>query len=312
MKFSGGWLWSSSMLGRGLYRMVKWEVVERNKSLVREEKLAPTGLARSLTGDYNLKLLLYKNKNHCVNVRGPTRLNIPLLLQDVQVLLGGYPNHCVHNRDPVIHNIQSSITLHHKIQHQLAVIITQSLNKIVLKCGCLNCQPLTPVGDTHRIVLKSRHIGLNCSLHVPRGHQSCCQVNVSIDEVRFETKGMTVVLDSLLQLSSFLEDIAQVGIRLSQHWVLLNGQSAEVGRPARQENIDCNRLRWHIFKPHHAWACLFQAGQGTVSVRVYPAVCNNNQQPLDTLSNSLQQLFDIFSLTTNELRAQHPLQWSRL
>ncbi len=95
-------------------------------------------------------------------------------------------------------------------------------------------------GLTHRIVLESGHVCLNCSLHVSCCHQSCCQVDVSIDEVWFETERMAVMLDGLLKLTPFLVNIAQVRVGFSQHGVLFDGQSAKVGRPEelkfRKEN----------------------------------------------------------------------------
>lgn len=85
------------------------------------------------------------------------------------------------------------------------------------------------------------------------------------------------MLYGLLQLPALLEHISQIGVGLSQHWVLFNGQGTEVRRPVGQEwkwdshnpdgsgggkKRDCNKMtgvkerfvlhnrvfRWHVAK----------------------------------------------------------------
>lgn len=84
---------------------------------------------------------------------------------------------------------------------------------------------------TYRIILQSRHISLHCSLHVTCSHQSCCQIDVSVNKVWFQSESMAIMFNGLLQLPALLVDVPQVRVGLSQHWVLFDGQSAEVSRP---------------------------------------------------------------------------------
>ena len=79
------------------------------------------------------------------------------------------------------------------------------------------------------IILKRRNVSLNCSLHISGRDQSRRQVDVPVDEVRLESDGVSVVVESLLKLAALLKDVAQVGVSLGEEGVLFDGQSAEVG-----------------------------------------------------------------------------------
>ena len=104
---------------------------------------------------------------------------------------------------------------------------------------------MTPL--THRIVLQSRDVGLDGSLHLPGGHLRGRQVDVSVDEVRLEPDGVSIVLQGLLQLAALLEHVAQVGVGLGQVGVLLDGQAAEVGGPEQEKrdviNLFCDFVK---------------------------------------------------------------------
>lgn len=86
----------------------------------------------------------------------------------------------------------------------------------------------------YRVVLESRYISLHSTFHVSCCNQSRCQVDISIDEVRLEAQRVAIMLNRLLQLTTLLKHIAQVGVGLSKHGILLDGQCAEVSRPALQ------------------------------------------------------------------------------
>ena len=83
---------------------------------------------------------------------------------------------------------------------------------------------------TYWIILERGDIGLYGALHVPSSHQGGGQVDVSVNEVRLESDRVSVVVQSLLQLSSLFEHVAKVGVGLGQHGVLFDGQCGEVGR----------------------------------------------------------------------------------
>jgi hypothetical protein len=55
---------------------------------------------------------------------------------------------------------------------------------------------------------------------------------------------VAVVLYSLLQLAALLVHVAQVGVGLSQHRILLDGQGAEVGRSGRTEVVVTRQVGW--------------------------------------------------------------------
>lgn len=63
---------------------------------------------------------------------------------------------------------------------------------------------------TYRVVLKGRHVCLYCSFHISCSYQRSSQINISINEIWFEAQCMSVVLDSFLQLSTFLVHVAQI------------------------------------------------------------------------------------------------------
>ncbi len=79
------------------------------------------------------------------------------------------------------------------------------------------------------IILKRRNVSLNCTLHIPGRDQSRRQFDGSIDEVRLESDGVAVVVESLFKLATLLMDVAQVVVSLGEEGVLFDGQSAEVG-----------------------------------------------------------------------------------
>lgn len=57
---------------------------------------------------------------------------------------------------------------------------------------------------------------------------------------------MAIMLYCLLQLPTLLVHIPQVGVGLSQHWVLLDGQGTEMSRPARKDYAQTVTLQsWH-------------------------------------------------------------------
>lgn len=88
---------------------------------------------------------------------------------------------------------------------------------------------------SYRIVLKCCDVGLDSLLHVPSSNQGSSQVDVTINEVWFQTNSMSVIFQCFLKLSSLLVDITKIWIGLSQERILLYSQSTKICRPASSE-----------------------------------------------------------------------------
>ena len=77
------------------------------------------------------------------------------------------------------------------------------------------CQPRTGTTCTvwtYWIVLQSCNIGLDSLFHVSSSHQCCSQIDVTVYKIWFQSYSMTVILQSFLQLSSFLVHVPKVAI----------------------------------------------------------------------------------------------------
>ena len=126
-------------------------------------------------------------------------MDLPWLHQVVRELSKDFPSLILHNTSPAKESI---------------------VNEIIWAEGCK---------DYYWIILKWGDISLDSSLHVTGSHQGSSKVDVSINEVGLQSDRVSIVVQRLLQLTTLLEHIAQVGVRLGQHGVLLDGQGGEVG-----------------------------------------------------------------------------------